>query len=213
MLRTLSSAIRAPLFLSVACLLGMAGCATGRDTTRAPVGFTQTGEASWYGADFHGKPTASGEPYDMWAHTAAHRELPFGSRVRVTLLATGATTEVRINDRGPFAHGRIIDLSRAAARDLGLDRTGVGRVRIQVVGGAAAEAGVYLLQVGSFEDRANAETLRERLRAAGFRAELASGPGVIRVVIRNLSAADADRIAAELAKRGFPTALRRLQNG
>ena len=212
MLRILSSAIRAPLFLSVACLLGMAGCATGREMTRAPVGFTQTGEASWYGQDFHGKPTASGEPYDMWAHTAAHRELPFGSRVRVTLLKTGATTEVRINDRGPFAHGRIIDLSRAAARDLGLDRTGVGRVRIQVIGGAA-EAGVYLLQVGSFENRANAETLRERLRAAGYRAELESGPGVIRVVIRNLKAADADRIAAELAKRGFPTALRRLQNG
>ena len=213
MLRKLSSALRAPLVLSLAGLLGLAGCATGREMTRGPVGFTQTGEASWYGQDFHGKPTASGEPYDMWAHTAAHRELPFGSMVKVTHLDTGANTVVRINDRGPFVHGRIIDLSLAAARDLGLDRTGTGRVRIEVVGGAPAQAGTYFLQVASFENRANADTLLDRLRAAGYRAELASGPGVTRVVIRNLNAADADRIAAELAQRGFPTPLRRLQNG
>ncbi len=213
MLRKLSSALRAPLVLSLLGLLGLAGCATGREMTRGPVGFTQTGEASWYGQDFHGKPTASGEPYDMWAHTAAHRELPFGSMVKVTHLDTGAATVVRINDRGPFAHGRIIDLSLAAARDLGLDRTGTGRVRIEVVGGAPAQAGTYFLQVASFENRANADTLLDRLRAAGYRAELASGPGVTRVVIRNLNAADADRIAAELAQRGFPTPLRRLQNG
>jgi rare lipoprotein A len=213
MLQKLSSALRAPLLLSLAGLLGLAGCATGREMARGPVGFKQTGEASWYGQDFHGKPTASGEPYDMWAHTAAHRELPFGSMVKVTHLDTGATTVVRINDRGPFAHGRIIDLSLAAARDLGLDRTGTARVRIEVVGGgAAAEAGTYFLQVASFKNRANADTLHGRLRAAGYRAELASGPGVIRVVIRNLNAADADRITAELAQLGFPTPLRRVQN-
>ena len=212
MLRTLSSAFRAPLVLSLVGLLGLAGCATGREMTRVPVGATQTGEASWYGQDFHGKPTASGEPYDMWAHTAAHRELPFGTMVRVTHLGTGASTVVRINDRGPFVGGRIIDLSLAAARDLGLDRTGTGRVRIQVIGGGAAEAGTYFLQVASFENRANAETLLERLRAAGYRAELASGPGVTRVVIRNLDAATADRVTSELAARGFPTPLRRVQN-
>lgn len=209
MLRRLSSSIRAPLLLSLAGVLGLAGCATGREMTRAPVGSTQTGEASWYGQDFHGKPTASGEPYDMWAHTAAHRTLPFHTRVRVTHLDTGAATEVRINDRGPFAHNRIIDLSLAAARDLGLDRTGIGRVRIAVIG----DSGVYLLQLGSFKDRANAETLRNQLRAAGYRAELEGAPGITRVVIRNLDAASADRVAAELAKRGFPTALRRLQSG
>ena len=217
MLRRLSSSFRAPLLLSLAGVLGLAGCATGREMTRAPVGLTQTGEASWYGQDFHGKPTASGEPYDMWAHTAAHRELPFGTTVRVTHLGTGASTVVRINDRGPFVRGRIIDLSLAAARDLGLDRTGTGRVRIDVVGGGAgggaAEAAVYFLQVASFENRANADSLRARLRAAGYRAELESARGIIRVVIRNLSAADADRIAGELSAGGFPTPLRRLQNG
>ncbi|MDE0446034.1 MAG: septal ring lytic transglycosylase RlpA family protein [Spirochaetaceae bacterium] len=217
MLRRLSSSIRAsiraPLLLSLAGVLGLAGCATGREMTRAPVGSTQTGEASWYGQDFHGKPTSSGEPYDMWAHTAAHRELPFGTMVRVTHRGTGAATVVRINDRGPFVHGRIIDLSLAAARDLGLDRTGTAPVRIEVIGGGAAQAATYFLQVASFEDRANANTLLDRLRAAGYRAELASGPGVTRVVIRNLNAADADRIAGELSARGFPTPLRRLQNG
>ena len=100
-----------------------------------------------------------------------------------------------------------------AARDLGLDRTGTGKVRIEVIGGGAAEAGVFLLQVGSFENRANAESLRDRLGTAGYRAELESAPGVTRVVIRNLDAAGADRIAGELAARGFPTPLRRLQNG
>ena len=155
-------------------MLGMVGCATGREMTRVPIGFSQTGEASWYGKDFHGRATASGEPYDMWAHTAAHRTLPFHAKVRVTLLATGASTVVRINDRGPFVKNRIIDLSLAAARDLGLDRTGTGRVRIEVIG----DDGIYLLQLGSFKNRANAETLRDRVRGIGYRAELQQAGGI-----------------------------------
>ena len=204
-----SFARRAALALFLAAVVGLVGCATGREMTRVPVGYGQTGEASWYGKDFHGRPTASGEPYDMWAHTAAHRTLPFHARVRVTLLETGASTVVRINDRGPFVKNRIIDLSLAAARDLGLDRTGTGRVRIEVIG----DDGVYLLQLGSFKNRANAETLRDRVRAAGYHAELQQAGGITRVVIRNLDAASADRVTAELARRGFPTALRRLQSG
>ena len=201
--------LRTPLALSLAAMLGMVGCATGREMTRVPIGFSQTGEASWYGKDFHGRATASGEPYDMWAHTAAHRTLPFHAKVRVTLLATGASTVVRINDRGPFVKNRIIDLSLAAARDLGLDRTGTGRVRIEVIG----DDGIYLLQLGSFKNRANAETLRDRVRGIGYRAELRQAGGITRVVIRNLDSASADRVAAELARRGFPTALRRVQSG
>ncbi len=195
------------LAFAVVAMLGAVGCATGRESSRAVSGFTQVGEASWYGQDFHGRPTASGEPYDMWAHTAAHRTLPFDTRVRVTHLATGAATEVRINDRGPFVKNRIIDLSLAAARDLGLDRSGTGRVRLQII----SSSGVYLLQLGSFEYRANAETLRHRLRAAGYRAELEPAGRVIRVVIRDLDAASAEYIASELAMLGFPRAVRRLQ--
>ena len=95
--------------------------------------FVQVGVASWYGPKFHGRKTASGEIFDMHALTAAHRTLPFGTLVRVTYLKTGKSVVVRINDRGPWKRGRIIDLSYAAARKIGLVRDGTGRVRLEVV--------------------------------------------------------------------------------
>ena len=91
------------------------------------------GLASYYGSGFHGRKTASGVPYDMYAFTAAHRSLPFGTMVKVTYLATGKSVVVKINDRGPFIAGRIIDLSTAAAKAIGLDRVGVGRVKVEVI--------------------------------------------------------------------------------
>ncbi len=90
-----------------------------------------TGIASFYGKEFHGRKTASGETFDMNSFTAAHRTLPFGTQVRVTHLDSGRSVTVRINDRGPFVKGRIIDLSQAAARAIGLD--GVGQVRLEVL--------------------------------------------------------------------------------
>ncbi|MEA3274205.1 MAG: septal ring lytic transglycosylase RlpA family protein [Pseudomonadota bacterium] len=96
-------------------------------------GFTQKGIASYYSDKLHGRKTASGERYDKTAYTAAHRTLPLGTRVRVTNIKTGKSIELRINDRGPFVKGRIIDLSRRAARDLGMIRKGLGRVRVQVL--------------------------------------------------------------------------------
>jgi len=92
------------------------------------------GEASWYGGKFHGRTTASGEPFDMDQLTAAHRSLPFGSRVRVTNQATNDSVVVRINDRGPYAGNRVIDLSRAAARAVRLIGPGVAPVRLEVLG-------------------------------------------------------------------------------
>lgn len=91
------------------------------------------GLASWYGRKFHGKTTASGETYNMYALTAAHRTLPFNSKVRVKNMKNGKETIVRINDRGPFVKGRIIDLSRAAARELDFEHEGITNVHIQVV--------------------------------------------------------------------------------
>ena len=93
----------------------------------------EVGLASWYGRGDHGNRTASGEPFDMEAFTAAHRSLPFGTRVRVTHLATGRTVMVRINDRGPWVESRVIDLSRRAAQALGILWDGVARVRLEVV--------------------------------------------------------------------------------
>lgn len=102
--------------------------------------FRQKGEASWYGPTFHGKTTANGERYNMLGMTAAHKELPFNTRVKVTNLANGRSTVVRINDRGPFLKGRILDLSYAAARALGAQGPGVISVRIEVVQVAPAKA-------------------------------------------------------------------------
>src|SRR3972149_9600738 len=90
--------------------------------------------ASWYGPDFHGRPTASGEIYDMNAFTCAHREYPFGTKLKITYLSTAKTTSCLVNDRGPFIDGRDIDLSYAAAKDLGLIPAGTGAVRIEYMG-------------------------------------------------------------------------------
>lgn len=121
-----------PIFfaLSVVALAG-SGCGQGPrpDQTLG----VETGAASYYASKFHGRTTASGEVYDETALTAAHRTLPFGTRVRVTHLATGKEVVVRINDRGPFIKGRIIDLSRRGARELNMLREGVARVRVEVL--------------------------------------------------------------------------------
>ena len=92
----------------------------------------ERGHASWYGAQFHGRRTASGENYNKYALTAAHKTLPFGTIVRVRSLALGREVDVRINDRGPFAPGRVIDVSQAAAEALGLIGAGVGEVSLHV---------------------------------------------------------------------------------
>jgi rare lipoprotein A len=99
----------------------------------APSTIIETGLASWYGAKHHGKRTASGEIFDQKKFTAAHRTLPWGSIVKVTNLDNGKSVEVRINDRGPFPKGRIIDLSRAAARALGMVELGVSPVRMELL--------------------------------------------------------------------------------
>ena len=95
-------------------------------------GYKERGVASWYGKKFHGRLTSNREPYDMYAMTAAHKTLPFGTEVKVTDLETGRSIKVRINDRGPFVEGRIIDLSRKAAKQLGMHQRGITRVRIEV---------------------------------------------------------------------------------
>lgn len=115
--------------------LGLAaGCAHRGITPEAAVpGAKEKGLASWYGRPYHGRRTASGEVYDMYEMTAAHRTLPFGTWVRVTRRDDGRSVRVRINDRGPFIKGRIIDLSYAAARKIGLDVDGVAPVVLEVV--------------------------------------------------------------------------------
>jgi len=129
----------------------------------APVGYTEEGNASWYGNPFHGRRASNGEVYDMYKLTAAHRTLPFETMVRVTNLNNGKSTTVRITDRGPFVDNRIIDLSQAAAREIESIGPGVVPVRIEVLGNVDVTAGFFTVQVGAFHDRGNAERLRDRL--------------------------------------------------
>ncbi|MCH9808970.1 MAG: septal ring lytic transglycosylase RlpA family protein [Alphaproteobacteria bacterium] len=98
--------------------------------------YDRTGTASWYGDDFHGRLTSNGEVFDMHRLTAAHPTLPLPSRVRVTNLDNGRSLVVRVNDRGPFVHNRIIDLSRASAKTLGFQHKGTARVRVEYIGPA-----------------------------------------------------------------------------
>jgi len=131
------------VFVFLGLVIGASGCASSRPQTvpTEPTkprseGWTEKGDASWYGKPYHGRQTASGEIYDMYEMTAAHRSLPFGTEVRVTRRDTGAEVEVRVNDRGPFIKGRIIDLSFAAAKVIGLDIDGVAPVKLKVLGTA-----------------------------------------------------------------------------
>ena len=115
--------------------------------------YDRSGTASWYGSDFHGRRTANGETYDMNAMTAAHPTLPMPTIVRVTNLDNGRNVIVRINDRGPFAEDRIIDMSRAGARELGFENKGLARVRVTILREASLQlkraAGVADLEPAS----------------------------------------------------------------
>ena len=169
-------------------------------TMSTSTGHVERGTASWYGTKFHGRRTSSGEPYDMYAMTAAHKTLPLPTYVEVTNLRNGRKVIVKVNDRGPFVGNRIIDLSYAAASRLGILADGTGQVEIRAIdprasGNVTAEApareGINLspistataaqsatnptlyLQVGAFSSRGNAERLRSELERAA--------PGQVRI--------------------------------
>ena len=151
------------------------------------VGYTQTGVASWYGRPYHGRLAANGEIYDMEKLTAAHRTLPFDTWLRVVNLGNGKTVEVRINDRGPFVEGRIIDLSHAAARAIDMIGSGIARVRIEVIRTPEyVPPGVFGVQVGAFRNRANAERLCAEMQSrygSGRLVQRADSPDLWRVLV------------------------------
>lgn len=149
-----------------AFLLFVAACATPGLRPRGWEDLSgETGLASWYGVPYHGRRTSSGEVYDMYQVSAAHREIPLGSWVEVTNLTSGRSLTVRINDRGPFVEGRIIDLSYAAASLLGIIGPGVAPVRVRL--SQPQQAGVgpvrFSVQVGSFTSESSAQALKAEL--------------------------------------------------
>jgi rare lipoprotein A len=186
---------------------------------RDPRGYRERGLASWYGAKFHGRSTSSMEPYDMCAFSAAHKTLPLPSYARVTHLGNGRSVIVRVNDRGPFHEGRVIDLSYAAALKLGVYETGTARVEVEAIvpdGSApppaapaapAAQPQVWL-QLGAFSERGNADEFERRVRATGEPVRVVQsverGRRLFRVHAGPFSGAAVEEAKARLRLRGFP---------
>jgi len=219
---------------SMAALLLMTACARtiavplpqaggiGPGVPSAPpvtVGSEETGLASWYGYPYHGRRTASGEVYDMNDLTAAHRALPLGTRLTVTNLDNAQAVDVRVNDRGPFVDGRILDLSYGAARVIGADRAGVVPVRLRVMSlpvpglpaPTAGAPGQSFVQLGAFISRARAEGLRDAVGRDGEPASISEadvgGETFYRVRVGPYPGHDEARAAAErLATHGYPAA-------
>lgn len=189
-------------------------------------GYVERGIATWYGSKFNGRNTSSGEPYDICSFTAAHRTLPLPSYARVTNLDNGRSVIVRVNDRGPFHDGRLIDLSYAAAVRLGVDRTGTAHVEVRALsaGDAAAAppsassppadaaaglpvSGRWKVQVGSFGVRDNARALADRLEDADIvhvdidRVDV-DGRTLWRVLVGPIDAEELDLLLSRLRRLG-----------
>ncbi|MEO8313889.1 MAG: septal ring lytic transglycosylase RlpA family protein [Pseudomonadota bacterium] len=191
-------------------------------------GYKERGVASWYGPDFHSRSTSSGEPYDMYAMTAAHKTLPIPAYARVTNLSNGRSVVVRVNDRGPFVDNRIVDLSYTAAHKLGMTQAGTAFVEVEVITpGSGAEAARGLtpsappdplapprlyLQAGAYGVAANATQMAERLRKAGIGNVLVREPdaavALYRVRVGPIpDVAAFDTLAAQLSRLGIETRL------
>jgi len=195
------------LLLFAAIALMFSGCARRKRGATPPpalrVGMEETGMASWYGNPYHGRASASGEIYDMEKLTAAHRTLPFGTVVRIENLDNDATIDVRVNDRGPFVKDRIIDLSRAAAREIRMLGPGTAKVKLRVIELPPADpAAYYAVQAGAFRDRANAERRRKEMETRYGSARLllrAGNPPLWRVLVgREATEEGADALASRL---------------
>ncbi|MDW7773775.1 MAG: septal ring lytic transglycosylase RlpA family protein [Desulfobulbaceae bacterium] len=185
-------------------------------------GFRETGMASWYGGQFHGRKTACGETYNMYGGTAAHKTLPMHTMVLVRNLENGRETVVRINDRGPFLRGRVIDLSYAAAEEIGMVRNGTARAEIIALGEAAGSAGgadslrfqdfdtgIFYIQVGSFVNKDNATRLAGYFIDLGMKCAImphaADGRNYHRVQVYAGTSLNAARLLEQqILGRGFP---------
>lgn len=179
-------------------------------------GYTEEGLASWYGKEFHGRPTASGQIFDMYKASAAHKLLPMGTRLKVSNLDNSRSMEVTVNDRGPFIQGRILDLSYEAARRLGMVEEGVARVRIQSLGGVprgpdGGLPGPFFIQVGSFGVRENADRLAAELTNRGYRGTrvvtaFLSGKTYYRVQAGEFRAQSTAALELDRLRKAYPNA-------
>lgn len=184
-------------------------------------GFRQRGIASWYGRKFHGRKTSNGEVYDMYAMTAAHKTLPLGVHVRVTHLENGRSINVRVNDRGPFVAGRIIDLSYSAAKKLGIVDAGTAKVQVQALGyqqsdrgqisyraPSSYDAGSFAVQIGAFSVKDNAYRLASQMRSRHGKSDVqtvsVNGQQMYRVRVGNYRSLErAEKATHDFSSAGF----------
>lgn len=166
------------------------------------------GYASWYAGKFQGRLTANGERFDTNQLTAAHKTLPFDSVVEVRHIGNGRTVTVRINDRGPFVEGRVIDLSRAAAEQLDMTAEGIAQVELTILEKPELR---FTVQVASFASAANAQRLVSRLRDAGVAAVVEEAGTVTRVVVSDLDESGVDETVSDLTSLGYRDPLIREQ--
>jgi len=175
----------------IAASLGASSCGGKKIKAAKPprLGSTESGIASWYGHPYHGRRAANGEIYDMEKLTAAHRTMPFDTWVRVKNLSNGRTVVVRIQDRGPFVGGRIIDLSRAAAREIEMIGPGIAKVQLTVIQppkDVQRQAELFAVQVGAFREQRRAEALQREMKeryGAARMVHRAGNPPVWRVLV------------------------------
>ena len=203
---------RAVLSLSLVLLLAGHACTSTRSTSSVKRGEkreAQEGVASWYGPGFDGKPTASGEIYDMHGLTAAHRTLPLGTMIEVRNLENGRTTLARVNDRGPHKRGRIVDLSLGAAEALEMDQAGLARVRLTVVASPDPPLPTrYWVQVGSFQHEKNARALLSDLESRYPGTAILAESGWFQVrVPSGEKRRKAEAMRRDLERNGFETLL------
>ena len=183
--------------------------------------FEQEGLASWYGGKFQGRKTANGEIFDTNEFTAAHKTLAFNTIVKVINLENDKSTVVRINDRGPFIPGRIIDLSRAAAAAIGLAGKGVAKVRIEVLSPDSPEAAgimvglspvFYCIQIAAFHNREYADRTLRRLTEKGFTGALEQTPeGIYRVLVKDVPESELPAVKQLLQEHGWADVVARQQ--
>lgn len=199
-----------PLAVAAGLVVACAGPRAAMRPTPAVIGAEERGLASWYGHPYHGRRTSSGEVYDMHAMTAAHRTLPFSTWLQVENLTTGQTVRVRVNDRGPFVDGRVLDVSHAAALALGVIGRGVVPVRLRVIAPppGAPPTAAFVIQVGAFAEEAGAVALQRTLSEAGFESRVVRAEDGGRELYRVRAGAfptrsEADAHAARLAGRGY----------
>lgn len=205
------------ILLTSACGKRRTAAAASRPAPARP-GTTETGYASWYGDPYHGRRAANGEIYDKHQMTAAHRTLPFDTLVSVRNLDNQREVRVRINDRGPFIAGRIIDLSQAAAQQISMIGPGTALVRLEVLSISAAKGPErFAVQIGAFREPSSAEQLQRRMAArygGAYIEQVRSGQGLLyRVRVGpKPSLTEAQQLAASLERENFPSLIVRVDS-